>query len=123
MQKNHLLSVKRGKDILEELDISEASRISIKMNLEVLWYVLKKKEELVKEILRIGEPLKDEVDLLISIRGITPLTALAFLADVGNIRRFKTLRKMNAYLGLVPKIKESGARSRKVPTLGQVWSY
>ncbi len=97
LQKNHLLSEKRGKDVLEELDISEASRISIEIN---------------QEILRIGEPLKEDVELLISIRGITPLTALAFLADVGDIRRFKTLRKMNAYLGLVPKLKESGSRSR-----------
>ncbi len=77
LQKNHLLSEKRGKDVLEELDISEASRISIEIN---------------QEILRIGEPLKEDVELLISIRGITPLTALAFLADVGDIRRFKTLR-------------------------------
>jgi len=37
---------------------------------------------------------------------------LAFLADVADIRRFKTLRKMNAYLGLVPRVKESGGRSR-----------
>ena len=108
LQKNHLLSVKRGEDVLEDLDISEASRISIAMNLEILWHILEKKEELVKEILRIGEPLKEEVELLISIRGITPLTAMAFLADVGDVRRFKTLRKMNAYLGLVPKMRESG---------------
>ena len=47
LQKNYLLSVKRGKDVLEELDISEASRISIKMNQEILWYILEKKEELV----------------------------------------------------------------------------
>ena len=92
LQKNHLLSEKHGKDVLEEIDISEASRISIKMNQEILWCVLEKKEELVNEILRIGEPLKEDVELLISIRGITPLTALAFLADVGDIRRFKTLR-------------------------------
>ncbi len=112
LQKNHLLSVKRGKDVLKELDISEASRISIAMNLEILWHVLGKKEELIKEILRIGEPLKEEVDLLISIQGITPLTAMAFLADVGDVRRFKTLRKMSAYLGLVPKMRESGGFSQ-----------
>ena len=63
------------------------------------------------EILRIGEPLKEQVELLITIRGITPLTALAFLADVGDIHRFKTVRKMNAYLGLVPRLRASGDKS------------
>ena len=50
--------------------------------------------------------------LLITIRGITPLSSLAFLADVGKVERFKTLRKMNAYLGLVPRSKDSGGKSK-----------
>jgi hypothetical protein len=36
---------------------------------------------------------------------------LAFLVDVGDVRRFKTLRKMNAYLGLLPRLRESGQKS------------
>lgn len=50
--------------------------------------------------------------MLISIKGVTPLIALAFLADVADIRRFRTLRKMNAYLGLVPRADDSGGKSR-----------
>ena len=38
--------------------------------------------------------------------------ALAFLTDVGDIHRFKSLRKMNAYLGLVPKAKDSGGKAK-----------
>ena len=40
------------------------------------------------------------------------MTALAFLADVGDIARFKKQKKMNAYLGLVPKVKDSGGKSQ-----------
>jgi transposase len=47
-----------------------------------------------------------------TIKGITPLTALAFLSDIGDISRFKNLRKMDAYLGLVPKSKDSGGKSK-----------
>ena len=32
------------------------------MSLELLWHVVEKKEELVIEILRIGEPMKDQVE-------------------------------------------------------------
>ena len=40
------------------------------------------------------------------------MIALAFLADVADIRRFRTLRKMNAYLGLVPRASNSGGKER-----------
>ncbi len=40
------------------------------------------------------------------------MIALAFLADVADVRRFRTLRKMNAYLGLVPRASNSGGKSR-----------
>ncbi|RLE10462.1 hypothetical protein DRJ04_09225 [Candidatus Aerophobetes bacterium] len=56
--------------------------------------------------------LKDEVKLLITIKGIAPLVALAFLAEVGNIKRFRTRRKMNAYLGIAPRIKGSGGKTQ-----------
>jgi transposase len=110
--KKLLLAEKTGTTLLDKLDISEASRISIRVSLEILWKVQEKKEQLAKEIFYAGKPFEREVKLLISIKGITPLSALAFLSDVGDVRRFKTTRKMNAYLGLVPKLKESGDTSR-----------
>ena len=45
-----------------------------------------------KEIILTGEPLQDDVNLLITIKGVTPLIALAFLADVADINRFKRLK-------------------------------
>jgi len=111
-EKKLLLSEKTGLSLLEKLNISEASRISVRVSLEILWKVQEQKEQLAKEIWYAGKPFEKEVKLLISIRGITPLSALAFLSDVGDVRRFKTTRKMNAYLGLVPKLKESGDMSR-----------
>ncbi len=112
VNKKLLLSEKTGLSLLEKLDISEASRISVRISLEILWKVQEQKEQLVKEIFYAGKPFEKEIKLLISIRGITPLSALAFLSDIGDVRRFKTTRKMNAYLGLVPRLKESGDMSR-----------
>jgi transposase len=108
----HLISPQEGARLLKELDISEASRIGIEISQQLLWVVLEKKETLHREILYAGEPLQQEVRRLITIKGITPLTALAFLADVGDVTRFKSLRKKNAYLGLVPRVKASGGKSR-----------
>ena len=50
--------------------------------------------------------------MLMSIRGISPLTAPTFLSDVGDVLRFQTTRGVNACLGLVPRLRESVTPSR-----------
>ena len=86
--KKILLSNKTGDEFLKLLDVSNASRICIKASLDILWKAINQKEILTREIMRAGVPFKDKVKILISIKGITPLSALAFLADVGDIKRF-----------------------------------
>ena len=49
---------------------------------------------------------------MVTIPGITALTAAAFLADVGDVTRFRSQRQMSAYLGLVPRCHDSGGTSR-----------
>lgn len=111
-EKNRLLSVRHGKEIVRGLELTHASEVNVRISLDLLWRIEEEKGRIKKEILLTGEPLHEAVKLLITIKGITPLVALAFLADVGDIERFPTLRKMNAYLGLVPRVKESGGKSR-----------
>ena len=60
-------------------------------------------------------PLAEQITLLVTIPGITPLTAAAFLADIGDVRRFNSFRQMNAYLGLVPRCHDSDGKSRRRP--------
>ncbi len=57
---------------------------SIVGSLELLWRVEEEKERIKQEIILAGDPLKEAVKLLMTIKGVTPLTALAFLADVGD---------------------------------------
>jgi transposase len=110
--RNRLFSTKESGTLLQEIDMSAASRLSVELSLELLGKVEESKERLARAIQLTGEPLRKQVELLISIKGVTPLIALAFLADVADIRRFRTLRKMTAYLGLVPRGNSSGGKSR-----------
>jgi transposase len=48
-----------------------------------------------------------EMDLLITIRGFSPFTAVAFMTDVVDIDRFESAKKICSYLRTAPKIKES----------------
>lgn len=51
---------------------------------------LEKKNAIIQYIILAGAEFQNQVELLITIRGITPLIALAFLADIGDISRFKS---------------------------------
>ena len=89
--------------LLEKVEVSAASSTIIYAHLQVLEKLRQTKVELAEKIVVASEPLAEQIRLLMSIRGITALSAAAFLADVGDVRRFKSQRKMSAYLGMVPR--------------------
>ena len=45
-----------------------------------------------------------------SMRGVAFLTAVTFMAEIGDVRRFETPRQLMAYLGLVPSERSTGAQ-------------
>jgi hypothetical protein len=51
-----------------------------------------------------------EITRLMSVPGVNVICAASFLAAIGSIERFKTARKLVGYLGLDPKIRQSGPR-------------
>lgn len=53
---------------------------------------------------------RDNYNLLISIPGIGFLTAMTFLVQIGDIRRFRQLDDLCDYIGLVPMMKGSGPK-------------
>jgi transposase len=53
------------------------------------------------------------VEGLMAMRGIDMVTATAFLAEVGDLSRFRTPRELMAYLGLVPSEASTGDKVRR----------
>ena len=51
---------------------------------------------------------KPQIDLLRTIPGIGPITALMFVVEIGDINRFKGLDNLCDYVGLVPRVHASG---------------
>ena len=86
--------------------------LSIEMSLGILAQLKEQKKSLQREIYRAGRPFEEQVPLLTGIRGVTPLLALGFLSEVGDIRRFRNLRSLLAYLGVVPTVRSSGGTTR-----------
>jgi transposase len=50
-----------------------------------------------------------EVLRLMSVPGVNVQTAATFMASVGDIRRFSSPRKLVSYLGLDPRVRQSGS--------------
>ena len=44
-----------------------------------------------------------------TVPGVNVIVAATFMAAVGDIRRFPDRRKLTAYLGLDPRVRQSGA--------------
>jgi transposase len=62
-----------------------------------------------------------EIRRLMTVPGVNLVCAASFIAAVGDTRRFITSRKLVAYLGLDPKVKQSGeapARSGRISKRG-----
>ena len=62
-----------------------------------------------------------EIRRLMSVPGVNLICAASFIAAVGNANRFLTSRKLVAYLGLDPRVKQSGegpARSGRISKRG-----
>jgi transposase len=101
-----------GKMFLQGLPVTPSVLTCASMNLEHLRLIESQKKMLQDEIIRQGDYLQEDIELLMSIKGVSPLVSLAFLADVWDITRFSNQRKLNAYLGVVPNAKSSGGKDR-----------
>jgi transposase len=54
-----------------------------------------------------------EVRKLQSLRGVSFFTAAGLIAELGDLRRFKSARQLMAYAGLVPSENSSGGKTRR----------
>lgn len=66
---------------------------------------------------------RDEVKLLITIPGISYLSALTIMAEIGGIGRFPSAKKLMGYAGVVPSTYASGGKVRhgKIIKQGSSW--
>lgn len=48
-----------------------------------------------------------------ALRGVALISAVTFMAEIGDVRRFKTPVKLMAYLGLVPSEYSTGKTIRR----------
>jgi transposase len=60
-----------------------------------------------------SEPFATAVAKLSCLRGISILSALALVAEIGDFHRFKSARQLMAFVGLVPREYSSGGKEKR----------
>lgn len=91
------------------INLAEESTPGVSENDSIIWKVnylvngirriKDTKEVLLKEMIGLSKDLP-EYKILLSIPGIGELTAVRFIAEAGDIRRFSNNRKLNAFAGI-----------------------
>ena len=97
-------------DALKDTRIDDADRSILNMLKRIYDTLMEEKEEIKKQILLLGSfRFRDEVKLLISIPGISLMSATVFMADICTVERFSSEKKMTSYLASVGTVDSSGS--------------
>jgi transposase len=78
----------------------------------MLYHQLKEHTEALTQ--QVKQHAKDDpmAQLLMTIPGVGPITAMFMVAEIENIRRFKSYRHLSSYAGLVPRLDASADKQR-----------
>jgi len=97
LAKNSIASMSPGRELILS---QKASRLLL------FEEELKKLTDMLAETCR--KCALEDLEILKSIKGIGDITALHFLAEVGDVSRFENYKKLIAYAGLDPTVHQSG---------------
>lgn len=75
-------------------------------------------KKILEEIER-DEEVKENYQLITSIKGIGPVNAIAFIIYTGNFTRFATAKQLACYCGVVPFSKQSGTSVHSKPKISR----
>jgi transposase len=103
---------KSNRKAILNCDFAEENKFQIKVFWDILDNLDDKKIELRERILYFSQFLKKEIKLLTSVSGISAFIAIVIMSDIANISRFKNAKHLCSYLGVVPRVDNSGERER-----------
>lgn len=92
---------------IKKLNLSTTAIMQIDLYLQTIAETKGKIKEIDKEILRLGESRKGEIQIITSVTGISIIGALAIIADYASIDRFPTHKHFCSYMRSAPGVDSS----------------
>ena len=111
LSKKQILNPENRTKLLE-MPVNDIWKSQLKVLFAQLEMIEQETEKILQEIFQLGYRLfNNEITLLLSIKGFSPLTAIALMSDVIDISRFPSVKKFCAYLRTAPKVKSSNDKT------------
>src|SRR6187397_1050853 len=107
-----------GRELLERLKIAQPWRGTVDASLELIGD-LDRQIDAINNDLRAGGADHPYVPLLLTVPGIGWVLAFTIAAEIGDIHRFASAKKLCGYTGLCPRVNQSGDRDRRGPLTKQ----
>jgi transposase len=131
MEVRELQALVRRLDALIEMRVSEENRLSSGITVEAvrhsveghLAYLneqIERTQELIRAHIDNHPRLKRQRELLDSIPGIGETTAAVLLAELTDLKQYRSARQVAAYAGLVPRERQSGSSLRGRARLSKI---
>jgi transposase len=103
---------KKGRRLLAEVELVEHERDQVDSVLR-LHDALDEEIALADRALARHALASEQVRRLMTIPGVGPITALSIIAVIGDVDRFPSPRQLVGYLGLDPRVRQSGERKAR----------
>lgn len=113
---NTRISAKQLKDLAQHSigKVDPLLEEVIRFDIAHLQFLITKEKDITRKLTEhIEKTNKRQLEILTSIDGIGPRTAIHFLAEIKDIQRFDSPKNLIAYAGTDPKIHESGKSSKR----------
>src|SRR5437667_2620544 len=104
----------RGRQLLAQLGLPEPWQGTIAASLRLIDELDREITDCERELRRLGADHR-YVPLLLTVPGISWVLAYTIAAEIGDIGRFPTPRKLAGYSGLCPRVYQSGERDLRGP--------
>ena len=111
-----------GRELLDRLEVPQPWRGTIDASLELI-------DDLERQIAQINTELRaggadhPYVPVLLTVPGIGWVLAFTIAAEIGDVTRFPSPKKLCGYTGLCPRVHQSGERDRRGPLTKQGPKY
>ena len=102
----------RGLEYLKQVVLPDYHREQVDSYLSFYKHLQERVESLTKTIRQAAEA-HSAAQLLMTIPGIGPITAMFIVSEIEDINRFSSYRHLASYAGLVPSLDASGGKERR----------